>query len=57
MLIPIPMVHLMLFDKSPIPYDLVLLDLKLDSIDGRSIYRKLKERDPSSKICVFTALE
>ena len=38
-------------------YDAVLMDLRLDGIDGRQIYKKFKEFDSDSKIYVFTALE
>lgn len=38
-------------------YDLVVMDLKLGSIDGRTIYKKFKERDSGFKICILTGLE
>ena len=38
-------------------YDLVLMDLKLDGIDGRAIYKNFKEPDSKLKICVLTGLE
>jgi DNA-binding response OmpR family regulator len=38
-------------------YDLIIMDLKLDGIDGRSIYKKFKEFDSAFKICILTGLE
>ena len=38
-------------------YDLILMDLKLGNIDGRTIYKKFKERDSAFKICILTGLE
>ena len=38
-------------------YDLILMDLKLDGVDGRTVYKKFKEPDSKLKICVFTGLE
>jgi DNA-binding NtrC family response regulator len=38
-------------------YDLILMDLKLGEIDGRTIYKKFKERDSTFKICILTGLE
>jgi DNA-binding response OmpR family regulator len=51
-----PDVALDAFVESPVPYDLILLDLKLDGMDGRRVYKKFKEQNPNSKICVFTGL-
>jgi CheY-like chemotaxis protein len=53
---PNPDVALNAFVESPVPYDLILLDLKLDGMDGRRVYKKFKEQNPNSKICVFTGL-
>jgi DNA-binding response OmpR family regulator len=38
-------------------YDLIVMDLKLDGIDGRTVYKKFKEPDSRLKICVLTGLE
>jgi DNA-binding response OmpR family regulator len=38
-------------------YDLITMDLKLDRIDGRTIYKKFKECDSALKICILTGLE
>ena len=36
-------------------YSLVILDLKLNSIGGETIYKSIKEVNPDSKVCIFTA--
>jgi DNA-binding response OmpR family regulator len=38
-------------------YDLILMDLKLDAMDGRAVYKKFKEGDSKFKICILTGLE
>ena len=38
-------------------YDLILLDIKMQKMDGFQLYNKLRERDPKVKICFLTASE
>jgi DNA-binding response OmpR family regulator len=38
-------------------YNLILMDLKLGGMDGRTVYKKFKERDSKFKICILTGLE
>ncbi|HEX2408269.1 MAG TPA: response regulator [Nitrososphaeraceae archaeon] len=37
-------------------YDLVILDIKMPKIDGFELYLKIREKDPTVKICFFTAI-
>jgi DNA-binding response OmpR family regulator len=53
-----PVLALKHFHDNPKSYDLTLLDLWLgSSVDGLSLYNKLKEANIEAKIFVFTALE
>ena len=36
-------------------YDLVILDIKMPKIDGFGLYTKIRKKDPTVKICFFTA--
>jgi DNA-binding response OmpR family regulator len=38
-------------------YDLVILDIKMPDMDGFVLYMKMKEIDPSVKVCFLTASE
>ena len=37
-------------------YDLVILDIKMPKMDGFELYTKIREKDPSVKICFLTAI-
>ena len=37
-------------------YDLVLLDIKMPEMDGFELYNKIREKEPSVKICFLTAI-
>ena len=37
-------------------YDLVILDIKMPKMDGFELYYKIREKDPSVKICFLTAI-
>jgi DNA-binding response OmpR family regulator len=37
-------------------YDLVILDIKMPKIDGFELYLKIREKDPTVKICFLTAI-
>ena len=38
-------------------YDLVILDIKMQKMDGFQLYMKIREKDPKIKICFLTASE
>ena len=37
-------------------YDLVILDIKMPKMDGFQLYTRIREKDPSVKICFLTAI-
>ena len=37
-------------------YDLVILEIKIPNMDGFELYIKIKEKDPTVKICFLTAI-
>src|SRR5687767_15756667 len=37
-------------------YDLVILDIKMPTMDGFELYLKIREKDPNVKICFLTAI-
>ncbi len=44
------------FKQDPSLYDLILLDIRMNELDGREAYRQMKHIDPSCRICVFTGM-
>ncbi|HEX2405900.1 MAG TPA: response regulator [Nitrososphaeraceae archaeon] len=38
-------------------YDLIMLDIQMQDINGFQLYREIKKRDIKSKICFLTASE
>ena len=38
-------------------YDLVLLDISMPKMNGFELFRKIKEADPSVRVCFLTAFE
>jgi DNA-binding response OmpR family regulator len=37
-------------------YDLVILDIKMPTMDGFELYLKIREKDPKVKICFLTVI-
>ena len=37
-------------------YDLVILDIKMPTMDGFQLYLKIREKDPKVKICFLTVI-
>ena len=47
---------LALYTADPKAYDLVLLDVRMKGLDGRSTFDKLLERDPSVKVVLYSGI-
>ena len=45
------------FLRTPTNYDLVLMDFRLNGIDGKTIYKRFKEFDSALKVCILTAFD
>lgn len=41
----------------PGEYDLLLLDIRMPKMNGFELYREIKKKNDSAKICFFTAFE
>lgn len=39
------------------PFDLMVLDIKMPTMNGFELYNKIKEHDSSIKVCFMTALD
>lgn len=46
-----------LSEFKPGSFDLALLDVRMPSMNGFELYKKLKENDPRLKVCFLTAYE
>ncbi|HEY7108464.1 MAG TPA: response regulator [Nitrososphaeraceae archaeon] len=44
------------FLTTPTNYDLVLMDFRLNGVDGKTIYKRFKKFDSAFKVCILTAL-
>ena len=52
-----PQLALDVFKQNPQLYDLILIDVKMEEIDGRLVYKEIKQINPKAKVLVFTGLE
>ena len=52
-----PQLALDVFKQNPQLYDLILLDVKMEEMDGRLVYKEIKQINPKAKVLVFTGLE
>ena len=52
-----PQLALDVFKQNPQLYDLILVDVKMEEMDGRLVYKEIKQINPKAKVLVFTGLE
>jgi len=51
-----PRISLDTFKQSPKSYDLVLMDIKMQEMDGYFLYKEIKQTNPDAKVLVFTGM-
>lgn len=51
-----PRIALDTFKQSPKSYDLVLMDIKMQEMDGYFLYKEIKQTNPDAKVLVFTGM-
>ncbi len=44
------------FKQNPQLYDLVLIDIKMQEMDGYLLYKEIKQTNPNAKVFVFTGM-
>jgi two-component system, OmpR family, response regulator ChvI len=49
--------HAALTNFQPKYYDLMIIDIRMPKINGFDLYRQLKKRDTSVKVCFLTAFQ
>ena len=52
-----PQLALDLFKQNPQLFDLIIIDVKMEEMDGRLVYKEIKQINPNAKILVFTGLQ
>ena len=52
-----PTLALEKFKQNPNMYDLVLLDVRMEELDGRQVYKEMKQINPNCKVYLFTGLD
>ena len=52
-----PLLALETFKQNPSLYDLVLLDIRMPELDGKILYKEMKDINANCKIYVFTGME
>lgn len=51
-----PRLGLDTFKQSPQLYDLVLMDIKMQEMDGHLLYKEIKQTNPNARVLVFTGM-
>ena len=52
-----PRLALDAYKQNPHLYDLILVDVKMEEMDGRLVYKEIKQINPNAKVLVFTGLQ
>ncbi|MGC2426616.1 MAG: response regulator [Nitrososphaeraceae archaeon] len=52
-----PQLALDAYKRNPQLYDLILVDVKMEEMDGRLVYEEIKQINPDVKVLIFTGLE
>jgi CheY-like chemotaxis protein len=51
-----PRLALDTYKQNPQLYDLVLMDIKMQEMDGYFLYKEIKQTNPDAKVLVFTGM-
>jgi len=52
-----PQLALDVFKQNPQLFDLIIIDVKMEEMDGRLVYKEIKQINPRTKVLVFTGLQ
>lgn len=52
-----PQLALDSFHQSPNLYDLIVMDIKMEKLNGMQVYKEIKKVSPTTKVFVFTGME
>ena len=45
------------FKQNPQLFDLIIIDVKMEEMDGRLVYKEIKQIYPKAKVLIFTGLQ
>ena len=52
-----PRLGLDAFRQKPQSYDIILIDIKMEEMDGRFVFKEMKQIKPNAQIFIFSGLE
>lgn len=52
-----PQLALDIFHQNPDLYDLIVIDIKMEKLNGMQVYKEIKKVSPAAKVFVFTGME
>ena len=52
-----PQLALDVFKQNPQLFDLIIIDVKMEDMDGRLVYKEIKQINPKAKVLIFTGLQ
>jgi CheY-like chemotaxis protein len=51
-----PQLALEVFKQKPESYNLILIEIRMKEMDGRLVYKEIKQINPNAKVLIFTGL-
>jgi DNA-binding NtrC family response regulator len=52
-----PRLALDVFRQKPQSYNIIIIDIKMEEMDGRLVFKEIKQINPNAKILIFSGLE
>jgi CheY-like chemotaxis protein len=52
-----PQLALDIFHQNPNRYDLIVMDINMEKLNGIQVYKEIKKVSPAAKVFVFTGME